>query len=344
MDVMLAWGIFFVVIGHCYQSQWFFFPAYTFHIPFFFFISGYLFKISDTLKGKAGFIVKKIRKQLIPFFLINLCFGIITVIIGLFGINLGGGLSLRNLFIEPFITNHQYTLNIALWFLINLFLVNVIAQLINVKSSRKSKVIVFLFLIPIALFLTYKGLNNYHDLRLTVVRTGFALLFFQIGVLFKEFKGKIITFLKEPLIIVALYAVAVFLSNSWGNVQYSIVWGNIGNDVIFLPLATTFLIICISFAICYHISNMIKDDSFIIKIGQKTFYIMVLHLSAFFLVNLVFYWLGKATIADLSTPYFAYKVSIYFPIYESLGIVLPMGFAVVFLKIKEKLPIIKNLR
>ena len=344
VDVMLFWGILFVVIGHCYQSQWFFFSAYAFHMPFFFFISGYLFKISEKAGGKASFIVKKIRKQLIPFLLINLSFGIITVIIGLFGIKLGGGLNFTNLFIEPFISNHQYTLNIASWFLVSLFLVNIIAQLINLKSSRKSKIIVFVILIPIALFLIQKGLNNYHDYRLTIVRTGFALLFFQVGVLFKEFKDTVTGFLKQPLTIALLWGAVIFLNNAFGNIQYAIVWGNIGNNIIIVPLITTFLIICISFAICYHISNIVKDNSFIIKIGQRSFFIMVLHLSAFFLVNVVFYWLGKVTIADLSTPYFAYKVNIYFPIYESLGILLPMLFAVVFLRVKEKLPIVRSLR
>ena len=85
---MQAFGIILVVAGHStYQlqqsghmpavRQW----IYSFHMPLFFFISGYLLKYSNTRKGiqlsdmpvfgKNGFITGKVRRLLVPYVIIS---------------------------------------------------------------------------------------------------------------------------------------------------------------------------------------------------------------------------------------------------------------------------------
>lgn len=88
MSFMQAFGIILVVAGHStYQlqqsghmpavRQW----IYSFHMPLFFFISGYLLKYSNTRKdiqlsdmpvfGKNGFITGKVRRLLVPYVIIS---------------------------------------------------------------------------------------------------------------------------------------------------------------------------------------------------------------------------------------------------------------------------------
>lgn len=88
MSFMQAFGIILVVAGHStYQlqqsghmpavRQW----IYSFHMPLFFFISGYLLKYSNTRKGiqlsdmpvfgKDGFITGKARRLLVPYVIIS---------------------------------------------------------------------------------------------------------------------------------------------------------------------------------------------------------------------------------------------------------------------------------
>lgn len=324
VDVMLFWGIIFVVMGHNYQLSWFFFPAYAFHMGLFFFISGYLFSIKETFKEKIFYIGKKIRKQLLPYFLINIFFGALTFWFSNVGINTGGKFTLKNLFVKPFIDGHQYYLIVPLWFLLNLFLVNVIAQIINLRNTRKAKIIVFLIILPIALYLVYKGLNNYKDFRLPVVRTGFGLLFFEIGILIKEFKEVLIKIIKNPISIFIMWATVVVLRNVFGKIDYAIVWGSVQNKFFIIPLITTTLIIFISYAICYYLSEIINDNSWIVKIGQKTFYIMALHLSVFFIFNFILYKLNFISIKQLNVYGYSYNASQLFLFYQVPAIFLPV--------------------
>ena len=88
ISFMQAFGIILVVAGHStYQlqqsghmpavRQW----IYSFHMPLFFFISGYLLKYSNTRKGiqlsdmpvfgKNGFITGKVRRLLVPYVIIS---------------------------------------------------------------------------------------------------------------------------------------------------------------------------------------------------------------------------------------------------------------------------------
>jgi fucose 4-O-acetylase-like acetyltransferase len=88
ISFMQTFGIILVVLGHStYQlMQAGHTPAiykwiYTFHMPLFFFISGYLLRYSNDRKGrqlsdmpalgKDGFITKKIKRLLIPYFVIS---------------------------------------------------------------------------------------------------------------------------------------------------------------------------------------------------------------------------------------------------------------------------------
>lgn len=339
IDVMLFWGIIFVVMGHNYQLPWLFFPAYAFHMGLFFFISGYLFSIKETFKDKMLYVGKKIKKQLLPYLIINIFIGALTFWLSKSEIMIGGKFTLKNLFVKPFIDGHQYYLIVPLWFLLNLFLVNVIAQIINLKNTRKAKIIVFLIILPIALYLVYKGLNNYKDFRLPIVRTGFALLFFEIGILIKEFKDILIKIIKNPISIFIMWATVAILRNVFGKIEYAIVWGSVQNKFFIIPLITTLLIIFISYVICYYLAQIIKDDSWIIKIGQKTFYIMAFHLLIFFIVNFILYKLNFISIKQLSTYNFSYNAPQLFLFYQIPAIVLPVMLGIL---IDKKVPTIKN--
>ncbi|PJA90041.1 MAG: hypothetical protein CO136_03310, partial [Candidatus Levybacteria bacterium CG_4_9_14_3_um_filter_36_7] len=100
-DLMRAIGIIFVVWGHNYQPPFLFFPAFYFHLSLFFFISGYFFKPQTTIKNKVKYFIKKTRNQLLPYYVLNLFFGLLTMVLRPMNINLGIDLNFQSMFIAP---------------------------------------------------------------------------------------------------------------------------------------------------------------------------------------------------------------------------------------------------
>ena len=134
-------------LGHSYQPTFWYFPAYTFHVPLFFFVSGYLAKSPDTLRERLGIIAAKTKSQLVPYFGYNLFFSALTYVTCRWIVMLPWESpdfssmqaflgSAWHFFCRPLIDGHQYYLFSPAWFLITLYIVNVIFQIISFSGSR----------------------------------------------------------------------------------------------------------------------------------------------------------------------------------------------------------------
>lgn len=139
MSMLSIWGILLVVLGHSGMAEPHILPhvtilkswIYSFHMPLFFFISGYLFSYTnpDTLKIKAGkFMKKKFDRLLIPY----LVLGIISRLLN----------KKDNILSWDTITSFVYPKELGfLWYIVTLFLifgiVVAISQMgINIKRGR----------------------------------------------------------------------------------------------------------------------------------------------------------------------------------------------------------------
>lgn len=147
MAMLSIWGILLVVLGHSGMAEpqiephvvmlknW----IYSFHMPLFFFISGYLFSYTNpnTLNIKTGkFMKKKFLRLLIPYFAI----GAISLLLNRKG----------NILSLDAITSFLYPKELGfLWYVITLFLVFGIITLIckigiNIKNGKYILILSFL--------------------------------------------------------------------------------------------------------------------------------------------------------------------------------------------------------
>ena len=323
VDIMLFWGILFVVMGHKFQPEYWFFEAYTFHMGFFFFISGYLFKVKNVWSEKLTFIQHKFKSQVLLYFVFNAFFFALAYGLRRFDIALTNDFSWHNFFIEPFISGHQNSFMIPSWFLLNLFLVNVIMQAAYIKSTHAFKWGLMAILTLVALIGMYQGLKKHGGFELVLVRTAFALLFFQVGILVRTYKAQWDKWLLNLLTLLALTGIVLVMMHYFGPLKYSIVWGSIENERVYIPLISTTLIIFICYALTSYIARFIKEDNIMVLIGQNSFYIMVLHLSIFFLINVGYYWAGLMPKEELSHIYACYHVEQTYLLYEIPAFVVP---------------------
>lgn len=131
--ILAALAILMVVAGHLgYNIMTIgdLFPYYSFHVPLFVFISGYFYK--DTERERPfGYVWKKIRRLLVPYFVWNLFYGVLSWLLRANGFAMGEEISFRTLFLAPFIHGYQFIYNYAAWFVPTLFVIEMMNLLMR---------------------------------------------------------------------------------------------------------------------------------------------------------------------------------------------------------------------
>lgn len=337
MDVMLALGILFVVLGHSYQPKIFLLPAYTFQVAVFFFISGYFFRVQENWLEKWRWTIKKAKRLLIPYFILNLFFGILTAILAGRGIFLGEGISWFNFFLTPFWTGHQYFFFLAAWFVPQLFLVHILAQWILWRDRCHYGP---WFLFAASCLATYFFSFGYHDIpsagRLILGRTMLALLFYLSGHIFSLVEERIRLYLVRPWIFAGLYIIYVSLESFWGGFNYFFAFLQFRNGPAVTILGTLSAVFMI-YIISHYLAQSLSAKSFIFTIGQNTFSIMAWHLFVFWVINCVLYSFSLIPRAVLSDIFYEYRPERFWFIYVAAGLGVPVLLANGYQKLKEKI-------
>ena len=207
IDYAKAIGIFLVVFGHTAIPGYLYNAIFSFHMPLFFFISGYLFSFKKYGSYKY-FLSKKIKQIVIPYFYFNIITYIFWFFIGrkfgndstrvipfykpLIGIMYGNG-------IGDFLVH-----NIASWFLACLFVVENLFFLFFRSVAKNNK----LFLMIISVFLgfidyTYDPVRWPWSFNVALI----ALVFYASGNLARK---KIDIFLQTRVIFLILIMLLIF--------------------------------------------------------------------------------------------------------------------------------------
>lgn len=168
---------------------------YSFHMPAFFIISGFLYKKN---RNSYMFIKKKIVRLLVPYLSYSLLFFLIWFVIKY-------PFNLSEYFINVFLGRNE-----LLWFLICLFLVFMIYYCIDrfiVKDVNKVIVVVFCFLVGDFLSISGYNLPFYFSSSLC------ALLFFYVGIVLNKGKFQVDNFrmLKKIIILVFCLGIVLYL-------------------------------------------------------------------------------------------------------------------------------------
>lgn len=141
--VLSAIGIILILLGHLDLNVLSFgglFPYYSYHVMIFVFISGYFYKPEDE-DDIFGFILRKAKRLLLPYFIWNIIYGMIAIPMRSSGFIFAGEFDLYNLFVAPFMGGHQFGLNAAAWFVPALFLLQMCDMAARKIASVPVKII-----------------------------------------------------------------------------------------------------------------------------------------------------------------------------------------------------------
>lgn len=271
-------GIILMVIGHsgCPKSLHDF--IYLFHMPLFFIITGFLFKI-EYLDKPYTFLKRKLSALYRPFLLFNL------LVLSIYFTNeivlVNENISFTyyiNRFLKIILFTGQYDILGSLWFLRTLFFSNIIVFILmyiqkNYRFNESFSIITSLIL----LFVGYYIHIYYRQIVYDVQRELITPILLIIGIIYKKYLNKIPT--NIPLVILSFFLI-LFSSKFFTF--------DIAGSIIYNPFVYIFLSI-IGFYLVYNISFRIRNIRLLAYIGDNSLSILLLHQIAFYTLQLFFY-------------------------------------------------------
>ena len=339
--LLMAFGIVFVVLGHKggigLFSDWF--PYYSFHMPLFIFIAGYLFK-EKYIDCVKDYVIKKFRHLMIPYYTCNLVYGLLIVSLRYLDIVKVGPkeLTLYNFFVMPFVNGHQYGLNVAMWFVPQLFAIQVIYILFRrVKKTNKAIdnewlwLVVFLILGLASVWLVNHGYRINHW-RTFLFRTFFFLPFFHFGYLYRiklEVKDKLDSLIYFAIIFVVQFA----LLKAYGKITFNAITNYYPSKII-LPYITSVTGIMFWLRVSKILAPALAKSKYIRYLGENTWSVMAHHQFVFFLINFMFFSLlpyldlkGFSVSKFQTNMWYGYHPGKwqFLIFYSAAGIIVPLG-------------------
>lgn len=349
MNLLKMIGIVYVVIGHI-RSQIFSIlrQPYTFHMPLFYFISGYFYDENHE-KEKGKYIWSKFKKSVVLFcfylfFMIIFC----SLISWKYNISLGT-ISFYDLIIKPFtfgIDNPGFLMG-PTWFILSLFLVQTVFIFIYplIKKIFKKdlyQLIFFLLLGTMSIYLSNKGWNS-NGYLLMILRTIAGMMFYYFGYFYKRNIENKIDIYNGKVIIGLFLILILVLKNT--NINFNFGFNSMTfHNQLLTPIITSIIGIYISIFIAKGLSKIIKDENDILhKIGRNSLYIMIFHTSVFFIISLLFfkinhiseYFYSVLTVFPFCPESFINRNN-FWPLYMSLGLLLPTLYGELVGRLKKR--------
>lgn len=341
--LLYAIGMIIIVAGHMehrgFSLAFELFPPYAFHLGLFVFASGYLYKENST-DNPGKYILKKAKQLLLPLYLWNFFYAVVITVLSYAGFSFGSPVTLKTLLISPLTDGHQFGFNLSGWFIVPLFLVQVLNMLIRKLCDklhiRINEVLYFLGSMALGIFGVYMASLDYNTgLWLSLVRLLYFVPFYSLGILYKKVleKHDNLPSIWYFAIVLGLQLAIIFLYKKAP--VYTPSWCNNFTDGPILPFIVGFLGIAFWFRVVRILTPVLAKNKYVNLIANNTYSIMINHLFAFFLINSVFAFMTKDTQCFLDfdwNRYFSDVALIYCPfqieqtgiLFLAAGIILPI--------------------
>lgn len=253
IDALKGFGIFCVTLGHLSPWNPLEKHIYSFHMFLFFFISGYLFKQNGSLRT---FIKKRFKSIFIPFLIWNFLSSLVAIVLGE-GIN--------ETFSRFFILNGKLCWNAPIWFLLILFIVEVLFAII-MKYNKIKKAPLIILVLNIILWIL---IGSYQfPLKLNLIPL--SLFFYTLGNVFHYVCNEN-TISKHTGIVIILMGIISLIFGTILNTRISYTGGTFGNIYycIIAGIAGT-----IFYVLIFKNFHLLGENKILCKLGQNSLIIM----------------------------------------------------------------------
>lgn len=260
------------------------FPYYSWHMPFFIFISGYFFN-RDLPIGK--YIAKKVKNHLVPALLVNAACGVLYVCMKKFGlISYGGTVTWKSFLVTPFTSGYQFYINVSLWFIFALFVIEVISCLMDRLARHKADIGYLIFTFALLVFCSIIAFYKYNSIQNeylnAAVRLGFLMFFFWLGVCYRRYFEKLFKPWLNVKISLLIFVVQSFVLGITGynisfytrNMNFTIITVPHG---FWVPIVATVNAIIFFLGIAYSLAPYLEGSKLLSDFGRNSKYVVYYH-------------------------------------------------------------------
>lgn len=302
LRILSAIGIIFVAAGHLGYNLFDLgelFPYYSFHVFIFLFVSGYFYK-EESQERIGRYLMGKCVTLLLPYFAWNLFYGVLAELLHGAGFSIGESLSLKTLFLSPFLDGHQFMYNFPAWFVPVLFMLEVL----NVLMRK----ILSLFKLDFE-WLIFFGCLLAGVLTVWLAATGHVwgwyklpgrLLFmmpgFQMGRIYRTRLEPYDRMTDGPYFLIVM-GIQILITILCAGLNFSAVWVSSFANGPLVPYLTVITGIAFWLRVARIMSKIPYLSDKMTYIGRNTYSIMMHHIAGFMLVKSFFY------LCSLYTPF-----------------------------------------
>lgn len=297
--ILSLFAIFFVVSGHLSFGgipllyEWF--TPYSFHIPLLCFISGYFYKDKYT-DVPLKYIWKKFKRHIIPLYLWNLFYGLLTAWLRNFHINYGKALNVYSLMVAPLTDGHQFGMYLATWFVFPLFCVevfNVLFRCLLKKAHIHNEWLIAVLYMGIGILSTSITTGENIGWSLTALRTMFMLAFFGFGTLYNRRLEKNDTLANIWYFLIVFGIQFLVTSFNHGSFIYFVSWMREFNNDPVVPFITGITGILFWLRISKTLTPAVGNSRAINYVANHSSDIMRHHFLGFFVFNTIVFNLWR---------------------------------------------------
>ncbi|MBP3477543.1 MAG: acyltransferase [Lachnospiraceae bacterium] len=314
------------------------FPYYSFHVPLFMFISGYFYRRQEE-EAPLAYLKKKVRRLLLPYFIWNLVYGLLAWALRAgAGFALGEAVTLKSLFLEPFLHGYQYLYNFAAWFVPVLFLIEVVnlgMRLLLKKLHLDYEWFILAGSLLVGMAVVYCAIGGHvWGWYKMPGRILFLYPCFQMGQFYFQKLEKHDTLGNLPYFAIVI-GVQVVLHLACNGLAYSSVWCTGFANGPIIPYVTVASGVAFWLRVAKILTPALGKSRAVTYLGRNTYAVMMHHIMAFMLVKMVIGGVAAHTglCADFDFEQFHSNIDYYYMVggaeafkmvYLAAGLVLPL--------------------
>lgn len=282
------------------------FTYYSWHMPFFIFISGYFF---NRTRPTLQYIWHTVKTHLIPAWLVNLVCCVFSFVIKTYQIaDYGVDITLDNLFIKPFTTGYSSGLTVSLWFVFALVVVQIVSCLMDRIARGKADLIYLALTLALALFCAHKVFYDNDGTRDEflnfLLRQGYLLFYFWLGACYRrygeQYLQKFLNF-KTSLVLFLVQGLFVVLTG-WKvdtNVRDMTFITITVPDGFWVGVVAPIIATLFFLGLAYSMAPHLQDSKLLATVGRNTRYVVYYHQLLLVLFAYLFAVLDKLSIYTL---------------------------------------------